>query len=105
MQLVINDKHAVCAQRGTMRRKPGQTTWAASGEHAEKGCKWLEQMTPQYRGECPTCDGPVVAAIGVEDHAGRRVADLSGIVVRFHRFAALPRRPVWRISRAIHLRP
>jgi Recombination endonuclease VII len=52
MLLVINDTHAVCAQCGTLRRQPGQTTWAALREHGEKGCTWLQQMAHRYRGEC-----------------------------------------------------
>jgi hypothetical protein len=52
MLLVINDTHAVSAQCGTLRRQPGQTTWAALREHAEKGCTWLQQMAHGYRGEC-----------------------------------------------------
>jgi hypothetical protein len=37
-------------------RHPTPSAWAydlaASAEHAEKACRWLEQMTRRHRGEC-----------------------------------------------------
>jgi hypothetical protein len=48
MQLVINDKHVVCAQCGTCAGSLGRRL-GSMGEQAEKGCKWLVQMTPRYR--------------------------------------------------------
>jgi hypothetical protein len=38
MRPVINGNHTVCAQCGALRRKPGQTTSAASGGSPRRGC-------------------------------------------------------------------